>query len=41
MSHWMFHDNVIASFSSVKMSIKNDALPLEDEHTTLPQNGRN
>jgi len=24
----MLHDNVVASFSAVKMSVKNDALPL-------------
>jgi hypothetical protein len=36
----MFHDNVVASFSA-KMSIKNDALPLEDEATMLPQNTGN
>jgi hypothetical protein len=33
-----FHDNVVASFSTVKMSIKNDALLLEDEATMLSQN---
>jgi len=37
----MFHDNVVASFSTVNMSIKNDALPLEDEATMLPQNTGN
>lgn len=37
----LFHDNVVASFSTVKMSIKNDALPLEDETTMLPQNTGN
>jgi hypothetical protein len=37
----MFHDNVAASFSVVKMSIKNDAFPLEDEATMSPQNNGN
>jgi len=37
----MFHDNVVASFSTVKMSIKNDALPHENEATMLPQNTGN
>jgi hypothetical protein len=37
----MFHENVAVSFSTVKMSIKNDALPLEDEATMLPQNTGN
>jgi len=37
----IFHDNVVVSFSTVKMSIKNDALPLEDEATMLPQNTGN
>jgi len=37
----MFQDNVVASFSTVKMSIKNDALPLQDEATMLPQNTGN
>jgi hypothetical protein len=37
----MFQDKVVTSFSSVKMCIKNDALPLEDEATMLPQNTGN
>lgn len=37
----MFHDYVVASFSTIKMSIENDALPLEDEATTLSQNTGN
>ena len=37
----MFHDHVAASFSTIKMSIENDALPLDDEAIMLSQNTGN